>query len=177
MKMLHAKIGELTLENDFLEGTLTKQAKVLGISRGSVYYRPRPVSDTDLGLMRQIDELHLDYPLAGSRMLGGFLLVERYKVGCFHIRTLMKRMGIETIYRRSNTSKPAPGHKYPYLLSKLPVIRPNQVSLTGMKHTLPGNGAMDITYIPIKRGFVYLAAVIDWLIRRVLSLRLSITLR
>ena len=118
--------------------------------------------------MRRIEELHLDYPLAGSRMLGGFLLVERYKVGCLHVRTLMKRMGIETIYRRSNTSKPAPGHKiYPYLLSKLPVIRPNQVSLMGMKHILPGNGAMDITYIPMKRGFVYLAAVIDWLIRRV----------
>ena len=109
-------------------------------------------------------------------MLRGLLLVEEYKVGCLHIRTLMKRMGIETIYRRSNTSKPAPGHKiYPYLLSKLSVIRPNQVSLTGMKHTLPGNGVMDITYIPMKRGFVYLAAVIDWLIRRVLSWRLSIT--
>jgi len=158
--------------------SLTKQAKILGVSRGSVYYRPRPVFDTDLGLMRRIDELHLDYPLAGSRMLGGFLLVERYKVGCLHIRTLMKRMGIETIYRRSNTSKPAPGHKiYPYLLSKLSVIRPNQVSLTGMKHTLPGNETMDITYIPMKRGFVYLAAVIDWLIRRVLSWRLSITLK
>ena len=76
MKMLHAKIGELTLENDFLEGTLTKQAKVLGISRGSVYYRPRPVSDTDLGLMRWIEELHLNYPLAGNRMLRGLLLVE-----------------------------------------------------------------------------------------------------
>ena len=158
--------------------SLTKQAKVLGISRGSVYYRPRPLTDTDPGLMRRIEELHLDYPLAGSRMLGGFLLVERYKVGCLHIRTLMKRMGIETIYRRSNTSKPAPGHKiYPYLLSKLSVIRPNQVSLTGMKHTLPGNETMDITYIPMKRGFVYLAAVIDWLIRRVLSWRLSITLK
>ena len=158
--------------------SLTKQAKVLGISRGSVYYRPRPVTDTDLGLMRRIEELHLNYPLAGNRMLRGLLLVEGYKVRRLHVRTLMKRMGIEAIYRRSNTSKPAPGHKiYPYLLSKLPVIRPNQVSLMGMKHILPGNGAMDITYIPIKRGFVYLAAVIDWLIRRVLSWRLSITLR
>ena len=145
--------------------SLTKQAKVLGISRGSVYYRPRPVSDTDLELMRRIDELHLDYPFAGSRMLRGLLLGEGYKVGRLHVRTLMKRMGIEAIYRRPNTSKPAPGHKiYPYLLRKLPVIRPNQV------------WAMDITYVPMKRGFVYLAAVIDWFTRRVLSWRLSITL-
>ena len=158
--------------------SLTKQAKVLGISPGSVYYRPRPVTDTDLGLMRRIDELHLDYPLAGNRMLRGLLLVEGYKVRRLQVRTLMKRMGIEAIYRRPNTSKPEFGHKiYPCLLRKLPVIRPNQVSLTGMKRTLPGNGAMDITYIPIKRGFVYLAAVIDWLIRRVLSWRLSITLK
>ena len=132
---------------------------------------------TDLGLMRRIDELHLDYPFAGGRMLRGLLLVEGYKVGRLHVRTLMKRMRIETIYRRSNTSKPAPGHKiYPCLLPKLPVIRPNQVSLTGMKRTLPGNGAMDITYIPMKRGFVYLAAVIDWFTRRVLLWRRSITL-
>ena len=106
--------------------SLTKQAKVLGISRGSVYYRPRPVSDTDLELMRRIDELHLDYPFAGSRMLRGLLLGEGYRVGRLHVRTLMKRMAIEAIYRRSNTSKPAPGHKiYPCLLRKLPVIRPN----------------------------------------------------
>jgi len=145
--------------------SLTKQAKVLGISRGSVYYRLRLASDTDLGLMRRIDELHLAYPFAGSRMLRGLLLGEGYKVGRLHVRTLMKCMGIEAIYRRPNTSKPAPGHKiYPYLLRKLPVIRPNQV------------WAMDITYIPMKRGFVYLAAVIDWFTRRVLSWRLSITL-
>ena len=145
--------------------SLTKQAKVLGISRGSVYYRLRLASDTDLGLMRRIDELHLAYPFAGSRMLRGLLLGEGYKVGRLHVRTLMKCMGIEAIYRRPNTSKPAPGHKiYPYLLRKLPVIRPNQV------------WAMDITYIPMKRGFVYLAAVIDWFTRRVLSWWLSITL-
>ena len=133
---------------------------------------------TDLGLMRRIDELHLDDPFAGGRMLRKLLLVEGYKVGRLHVRTLMKRIGIEAIYRRPNTLKPAPGHKiYPYLLSELPVIQPNQFSLMGMKHTLTGNGAMDITYIPMKRGFVYLAAVIDWLIRRVLSWRLSITLR
>ena len=145
--------------------SITKQAKALRISRGSVYYRPRPVSSADLALMRRLDELHLDYPFAGSRMLQGLLLGEGYKVGRLHVRTLMKRMGIEAIYRRPNTSKPAPGHKiYPYLLRRLPVIRPNQV------------WAMDITYIPMARGFVYLACVVDWFTRRVLSWRLSITL-
>ncbi len=145
--------------------SLTRQARALKISRGSVYYQPRPVPAADLALTRRIDELHLDYPFAGSRMLQGLLLGEGYKVGRRHVATLMKRMGIEAIYRRPNTSKPAPGHKiYPYLLRKLPVTRPNQV------------WAMDITYIPMARGFVYLAAVVDWFSRRVLSWRLSITL-
>jgi putative transposase len=144
---------------------LTRQAKALGISRGSLYYKPRPVSDADLALMHRMDKLHLLYPFAGSRMLQGLLLGEGYKAGRLHVRTLMKRMGIEAIYRRPNTSKPAPGHKiYPYLLRKLTIDRPNQV------------WAMDITYIPMKRGFVYLAAVVDWFSRRVLSWRLSITL-
>jgi putative transposase len=123
------------------------------------------VSKVELALMRRIDELHLDYPFAGSRMLQALLLGEGYQVGCLRVRNLMKRMGIEAIYRRPNTSKPAPGHKnYPYLLRKLAVTRPNQV------------WAMDITYIPMARGFVYLAAVVDWFTRRVLSWRLSITL-
>jgi putative transposase len=145
--------------------SLTRQAKALGMSRGSVYYLPRPVSAADLALMRRMDELHLNYPFAGSRMLQGLLLGEGYKVGRVKVRSLMKRMGIEAIYRRPNTCKPAPGHKiYPYLLRRLPVTRPNQV------------WAMDITYIPMKRGYVYLAAVLDWNTRRVLSWRLSITL-
>ena len=145
--------------------SLTRQAKALGMSRGSVYYRPRPVSDADLALMRRMDELHLDYPFAGSRMLQGLLIGEGYKVGRVKVRNLMKRMGIEAIYRRPNTSKPAPGHKiYPYLLRKMTIDRPNQV------------WAMDITYIPMKRGYVYLAAVVDWYTRRVLAWRLSITL-
>ena len=147
------------------ELSITRQAKALGVSRGSVYYLPRPVSASVLALMRRIDELHLDYPFAGSRMLQGLLLGEGYQVGRVKVRNLMKRMGIEAIYRRPNTSKPAPGHKiYPYLLRKLPVTRPNQV------------WAMDITYIPMKRGYVYLAAVVDWNTRRVLAWRLSITL-
>jgi putative transposase len=144
---------------------LTRQAEALGISRGSLYYQPQPVSEADLAVMRRMDELHLDYPFAGSRMLRDLLAAEGFTVGRLHVATLMKRMGIEAIYRKPNTSKPAPGHTiYPYLLRKLPVTRPNQV------------WAMDITYIPMARGFVYLAAVVDWFSRRVLSWRLSITL-
>ena len=145
--------------------SVVRQAKLLGFSRGSVYYLPRPVSDGDLALMRRIDELHLDYPFAGSRMLQGLLRGEGLETGRLHVATLMKKMGIEAIYRRPNTSKPAPGHKiYPYLLRKLTVARPNQV------------WAMDLTYIPMARGFVYLCAVVDWFSRRVLSWRLSITM-
>ena len=145
--------------------SLSRQAKALGISRSSIYYQAQPVSDADLAVMRRIDELHLNYPFAGSRMLQGFLVREGFGIGRLHVRTLMKRMGIEAIYRRPNTSKPAPGHKiYPYLLRNLTVDRPNQV------------WAMDISYIPMARGFVYLAAVVDWFSRKVLSWRLSITL-
>jgi len=144
---------------------VTRQAMVLGISRGSVYYQPRPVSAGDLAMMRRIDELHLEFPFAGSRMLRDLLRREGIEVGRQHVATLMKRMGIEAIYRRPNTSKPEPGHKiYPYLLRKLEVSRPNQV------------WAMDITYIPMARGFVYLAAVIDWFSRKVLSHQVSITM-
>ena len=144
---------------------VARQAKVLNISRSCVYYRPRPVSAEDLALMRRIDELHLEYPFAGSRMLRDFLNREGVEVGRRHVATLMKRMGVEAIYRKPNTSKPAPGHRiYPYLLRGLKVERPNQV------------WAMDITYIPMARGFVYLAAVVDWFSRRVLSHRVSITM-
>ncbi len=106
--------------------SITRQDRALRISRGSVYYRPRPVSDADLTLMRRIDELHLDYPFAGLRMLKGLLVAEGYKTGRLHVRTLMKRLSIEVIYRRPNTSKLASGHKiYPYLLRKLPITRSN----------------------------------------------------
>jgi len=144
---------------------IQQQAKVLEISRSTVYYEPRPIPDEDLWLMRQIDELHLKYPFAGSRMLRGLLWQQGLEVGRRHIKTLMRKMGIEAIYRKPNTSKPAPGHRiYPYLLGNMAVTRPNQV------------WAMDITYIPMARGFVYLAAVVDWCTRRVISWRLSITL-
>jgi putative transposase len=145
--------------------SVSAQARELGISRGSVYYLPRSMSPDDLALMRRIDELHLDYPFAGARMLRDLLAGEGIRVGRLHVSTLMKRMGIEAIYRKPNTSKPALGHKvYPYLLRRLAVTRPNQV------------WAMDITYIPMARGFVYLAAVVDWFSRRVLSWRLSINM-
>lgn len=145
--------------------SVVRQAKLLGFSRGSVYYSPRPVSDGDLALMRRINELHLEYPSAGSPMLQGLLRGEGFEIGRLHVATLMKTMGFEAIYRRPNTSKPAPVHKiYPYLLRKLSVTRPNQV------------WAMALTYIPMARGFVYLCAVVDWFSRRVLSWRLSITM-
>ena len=144
---------------------LTRQAKLLKVSRGSLYYQARPVPAVDLAIMRRIDELHLDYPFAGSRMLRDLLRGEGFTIGREHVATMMKRMGIEAIYRRPNTSKPAPGHKiYPYLLRSVAVERPNQA------------WAMDITYIPMARGFVYLTAVVDWFSRRVLSWRVSITM-
>ena len=144
---------------------ISKQAKIIGISRGSVYYRPRPISEQDQKLMKKIDRLHLEYPFAGSRMLRDFLRQDRIKVGRKHVATLMKRMGIEALYRKPRTTKPGAGHKiYPYLLRTLPIDRPNQV------------WAMDITYIPMARGFVYLAVVLDWYTRRVLSWKVSITM-
>jgi putative transposase len=147
------------------ELSVSRQAGLLEISRSTIYYRPRPLSDSDLMLMRRIDELHMNYPFAGSRMLRDMLSHQGLEVGRRHVRTLMRRMAIETLYRKPNTSKPAPGHKiYPYLLRGLSITRPNQV------------WAMDITYIPMARGFVYLAAVIDWFSRRVLAWRLSITM-
>ena len=147
------------------ELSITKQAKALSISRGSVYYLPRPVSATDLEIMRLLDRLHLDFPFAGSRMLRGLLAAEGCNVGRRHVKTLMKRMGIEALYRRPRTTKPEPGHKiYPYLLRGMEIVRPNQV------------WAMDITYIPMARGYVYLAVVLDWFSRRVLSWRVSITM-
>ena len=145
--------------------SIARQAKALNISRAAVYYKPRPVSVEDLEIMRRIDELHLDYPFAGSRMLRDLLNREGVSIGRRHVVTLMKRMGIEAIYRRPNTSKPAAGHKiYPYLLRKLKIEKPNHV------------WAMDITYIPMAKGFVYLAAVVDWASRRVLAHRVSITM-
>jgi putative transposase len=144
---------------------INRQANAVGVSRSSVYYLPRPVSGYDQELMRRIDHLHLDLPFAGSRMLRDLLKQEGYRVGRKHVATLMKRMSIEALYRKPRTTKTGAGHKiYPYLLRSLSINRPNQA------------WAMDITYIPISRGFVYLAAVLDWHTRRVLSWKVSITM-
>ena len=145
--------------------SLACQAKAVGISRSSVYYKPRPVSDADLSLVRRIDEIHLEHPFAGSRMTRDLLRQESLFSGRRHVSTLMRRMGIEALYRKPNTSRRHPRHLvYPYLLRGLAVIRPNKA------------WAMDITYIPMARGFVYLAAVMDWFSRKVLAWRVSNTM-
>ncbi|WP_090960182.1 IS3 family transposase [Nitrosospira sp. Nsp18] len=185
LKVLHAKIGQLTLENDFLgrrapqggiaerkamiDGnhalSLSRQAQLAGISRGSVYYLPRPVNLSVLMLMRRIDQLHLEHPFMGARMLRDQLNREGYDVGRKHVGTLMKRMGIEALYRKPGTSKKHPGHEiYPYLLRGLAINRANQV------------WALDTTYIPMAKGFVYLTAVVAWASRRVLAAKVAITL-
>ena len=144
---------------------IARQAKALNLSRGCVYYKPRPIPAEDLKIMRRLDELHLDYPFAGSRMLRAMLSREGVSIGRRHVATLMRRMGIAAIYRRPNTSKPEPGHKiYPYLLRGMKIERVNQV------------WAMDITYVPMARGFVYLTAVVDLFSWRVLAHRISITM-
>jgi putative transposase len=144
---------------------LVRQAELLRLSRSTLYYEPQSVPAAELAIMRRIDELHLAYPFAGSRMLRDLLRGEGIAIGRELVTTMMRRMCIEALYRRPSTSKPADGHKiYPYLLRGLAVERPNQV------------WAMDITYIPMAHGFVYLAAVVDWFSRRVLAWRLSITM-
>jgi putative transposase len=162
---------------------LVRQAELLRLSRSSLYYAPRPVPAAELAIMRRIDALHLDYPFAGSRMLRDLLRGEGVVIGREMVRTMMRRICIEALYHRPNTSKAAPGHKiYLYLLRGLVVDRPNQVwarlaqgSVWRSRMEWQGEG-MDITYIPMARGFVYLAAVVDWLSRRVLAWRLSITM-
>ena len=142
-----------------------RQAKVLNLARSAVYYAPRPVSAEDLALMRRLDELHLDYPFAGARMLRSVPRREGVCVGRRDVATMMKRMGIAAIYRRPNTRKPTPSHKiYPYLLRGVKIERPNHA------------WAMDIAYIPMRRGFVYLAAIVDVASRRALAHRVSITM-
>ena len=144
---------------------VVRQAQLLALSRSSVYYLPRPTSSQDLALMRRIDELHLERPFAGSRMMRDLLKGEGHFIGRKHVATLMRTMGIEALYRRPNTSRCHAAHPiYPYLLRNLMIERPNQV------------WAMDITYVPMARGFVYLAAVMDWATRRVLAWRVSISM-
>jgi putative transposase len=144
---------------------IRRQAELLEVSRSNVYYLPRPASETDLAVMRRIDELHLNYPFAGARMLRDMLNREGIPIGRKHVSTLMGKMGIAAIYRKHNTSAPHPKHPvYPYLLKNLTIDRPNHV------------WAADITYIPMRRGFVYLVAILDWATRKVLAHRVSISM-
>ena len=144
---------------------LTQQSRLLRLSRSSLYYEPRPTPERDLRLMRKIDKLHTARPFAGSRMLRDMLRLDGEKVGRRHVSTLMKKMGIEALYRKPNTSKRHPGHKiYPYLLRGLDINRPNQVWAT------------DITYLPMAKGFAYLTVILDWYSRKVLSWRVSNTM-
>ena len=145
--------------------SITRQAELLDISRGTVYYLPKPVSEADLALMRRLDELHLEHPFMGARMLRRQIKREDIQVGRRHVRTLMLRMGIEALCPQPGTSKRQPGHKiYPYLLRDLSITRANQV------------WALDTTYIPMARGFVYLIAVVDVASRRVLAHKVAVTL-
>ncbi len=144
---------------------VTRQCQILSLARSTAYYRPQEACEADLALMRKIDELHLEYPFAGSRMLRDMLRQDGHAIGRKHVATLMKRMNIEAVYKKPNTSRRHPAHAvYPYLLRHMKISRPNHVF------------AADITYIPMKRGFVYLFAVMDWASRRVLAWRLSNTL-
>ncbi len=144
---------------------LTQQARLLQLSRSSLYYTPRPVSERDLRLMKKIDILHTAHPFAGARMLRDLLRLDHETVGRRHVATLMKTMRIEALYRKPNTSKTHPHHRiYPYLLRGLAITRPNQVWAT------------DITYIPLAKGFVYLTVVLDWYSRKVLSWSVSNTM-
>ena len=144
---------------------IRRQAELMNLSRSNVYYLPRPVPAADLVIMRRIDELHLNFPFAGARMLRDMLQRESIEIGRKHVGTLMAKMGISAIYRKRNTSVPHPQHPVcPYLLKHLIIDRPNQVWAT------------DITYIPMKRGFVYLVAILDWATRKVLAHRVSISM-
>ncbi len=144
---------------------VTRQCQLLALPRSSVYYAPRPVRATDLALMREIDELHLECPFAGSRMLRDLLRLRGVRIGRKRVATLMRRMGMEALYRHPRTTQPHPGHRvFPYLLRDREITLPNQV------------WAMDLTYLPMHHGFLYLVVVLDWATRRVLAWRLSNTL-
>jgi putative transposase len=147
------------------EMSVKRQAELLDVSRASAYYRPRPISAQDLKLMRRIDELHLEAPFYGSRKIAAQLQREGHDIGRRHVRTLMRQMGIEALYRKPRTSIPARGATiYPYLLENLVIDRPNQV------------WSSDLTYLPMAHGFMYLMAILDVASRKVLAWRLSNTM-
>jgi putative transposase len=144
---------------------VSRQCQILEIGRSSYYYQAVPISQADVDLMRLIDEIHLKYPFYGSRKVRNELKVRGIKVGRGHVRTLMRKMGIEALYQKPRLSEPHPGHKiYPYLLRNMEINRANQVWVA------------DICYLPMAKGFCYLVAVMDWASRRVLAWRLSNTL-
>jgi putative transposase len=144
---------------------ITRQCRILNLSRSGIYYLPHPMSDKNRDLMQLIDEIHINYPFMGVRSIRNELKDKSHKVGRSHIRTLMRKMGIEALYQKPRLSKPHPGHTiYPYLLRGLTIAESNHV------------WCADITYIPMARGFCYLVAVMDWASRRVLSWKLSNTL-
>jgi len=145
--------------------SMRRQCELLAVNRSSLYYEPARPDEEELALMRRIDELHLQHPFFGSRMLTRALKGEGTAINRKRVQRLMKVMGLESTAPKPNTSKPAPEHPiYPYLLRGMTISRTNQVWAT------------DITYIPMAHGFAYLVAIIDWYSRRVLSWRLSNTL-
>ncbi|MCG6534448.1 MAG: IS3 family transposase [Syntrophales bacterium LBB04] len=185
VKDLHAKIGQLSMENDFLgrrarshrrcerkamidkgdKLPVKQQCDLLGLNRSGVYYTPVPLSAKDMGLMRQIDEIHLAYPFYGSRKIRNELWAKGLDIGRDRVRRLMRRMGVEALYVKPRLSLAHPAHvKYPYLLRGLEITKANHA------------WAADITYIPMAKGFCYLVAIMDWASRMVLSWRLSNTL-
>jgi putative transposase len=143
----------------------TRRCELLDVARSSAYYRPEPVSEADLALMRLIDEIHLQLPFYGSRRMRDELEDRGHTVNRKRVQRLMRLMGLRALYPRRRTSQPGKGHKiYPYLLRELSIERANQVWAT------------DITYVPMAKGFMYLVAIMDWHSRRVLSWRVSNTL-
>jgi len=143
--------------------SIVRQCRLLRVARSTLYYRPAPVSDDDLAVMRRLDEQYLVTPFYGARRMVAALRRDGFAVNRKRIRRLMRVMGIEAIYQKPNTSRRHPEHKvYPYLLRGMVIERPNQV------------WCADITYIPMAKGFVYLVAVMDWFSRSVLAWRLSI---
>jgi putative transposase len=158
-----ARLGMVSrLHPDF---SIVEQCALLKVPRSTLYYKPKPVGDDDLSLMRRIDEIYTKWPFYGSRKMVAELRAERSDVNRKRMRRLMRLMGIEAIYQKPNTSRKHPTHKiYPYLLGNLDISHANQV------------WCADITYIPMAKGFVYLVAVMDWFSRRVLGWRLSITM-
>ncbi|ENV06963.1 hypothetical protein F967_00644 [Acinetobacter sp. CIP 102637] len=145
--------------------SVRQQSQLIQINRSTLYYKPKEISSTDLSLMRLIDEIHLDYPFMGSRMIRDMLQRQGHQIGRRKVRRLMRLMGIHALYPKPNTSKPNLAHRiFPYLLKNMVIDHSNQVWCT------------DITYIPMAKGFVYLCAIIDWHSRKVLAHRVSISM-